>query len=325
VVALAAAYEYTYKAAQVKPVTWGVDFSQSQAEYLHLDWKELYVAILEDLGAKHIKLHTNWDWVEGIKDSFYFKDTDWQVQQAEQHHADIIYVVGIKTGRWPECHAPLWTESLSPVNQETESLKYITAVVNRYKNSKAVAAWQVENEPLFGFGQCPSWYYTNTDFLKAEVALVKSLDPSRQVIISDSGEQSLWLGAAGIGDIVGITMYRSAWTKLSPSLGFQNYFFLNPASTYIQKADIVRRIYGKKVIGVELQAEPWVSEPLIGAPLGEQMQSMNPEIFKENVAFAKSTGLDTFYFWGAEWWYWMKTVQNQLGMWDAGRGVIQGK
>ena len=52
---------------------------------------------------------------------------------------------------------------------------------------------------MFKFGECPSWYYKNDDFLKKEVALVKSLDPSRQIIISDSGEQSTWFGAAKVG------------------------------------------------------------------------------------------------------------------------------
>jgi hypothetical protein len=297
-------------------ITWGVDFSQSQAEYLKLNWKETYLAIINDLGAKNIKLHTNWDWVEGKKGDFYFSDIDWQIKQAEQKKVSIIYVVGMKTGRWPECHIPEWANNLSVQQEKSELLKYITEVVNRYKGSKAIISWQVENEPFFRFGECPDWYYQNSNFLKQEIALVKSLDPTRPIIISDSGEQSTWFEAAKVGDIVGITMYRNVWTQITDTFGFNvNYAFLNPI-TYMRKIQIVKKMYGKNVICIELQAEPWASGPFLTAPLSEQMKSMNPQMFNEDVEFAKQTGLDKFYFWGVEWWYWMKTANNQPQIWN---------
>lgn len=309
-------YFFVGKTQVKNGITWGVDFSQSQAEYLKLDWKETYLAIIDDLKVKNIKLHTNWNWVEGKQDNFYFRDIDWQIKQAEKNNVKIIYVIGMKTGRWPECHIPLWAGNLSEKDQQTELLKYITEVVMRYKDSKAIAFWQVENEPLFKFGECPAWYYKNEDFLKTEVALVRSLDPSRQIIISDSGEQSDWFGAAKIGDIVGTTMYRNAWAHMTDIFGFNlNYAFLNPM-TYARKAEIIKKIFGKNVICIELQAEPWASGPLMQAPLDEQLKSMNPQMFEENIEFAKQTGMDKFYFWGVEWWYWMKTVQNQPGIWN---------
>jgi endo-1,4-beta-mannosidase len=142
---------------------------------LGLDWKQLYLAVTEELGAKNIKLHTQW--------GASFDDIDWQIKQAEKNNAKIIYVLGLKTGRWPECHMPEWAKTLEEKSQKTEILKHITETVMRYKDSKAIEYWQVENEPLFKFGQCPNWYYKNDGFLKTEVALVKSLDPSREVII----------------------------------------------------------------------------------------------------------------------------------------------
>ena len=322
-VAAFCSYFLVGKADVKDKITWGVDFSQSQAEYLKLNWKETYSAMIKDLGVKNIKLHTNWDWVEGKKDDFYFNDIDWQIKQAEQNNVKIIYVVGMKTGRWPECHTPAWTGSLSASQQQTELLKYITEVVQRYKSSKAITYWQVENEPLFNFGECPYWYYKNDDFLKEEVALVKSLDPSRQIIISDSGEQSTWFNAAKIGDIVGITMYRSVWTHVTQTFGFpMTYTFLDPM-TYTRKAQIIKKLYGKDVICIELQAEPWASKPLMEAPIDEQVKSMNPEMFNEDVQFAKDTGMDKFYFWGVEWWYWMKTQQNQPGVWNEAKALFQ--
>jgi len=316
-------YFFAGKAQVQENITWGVDFSQSQAEYLKLNWKENYSAIINDLGAKNIKLHTNWNWVEGKKDDYFFKDIDWQIKQAEQNNVKIIYVIGMKTGRWPECHIPNWAQNLSSSKQQTELLKYMTEVVQRYKGSKAIVSWQVENEPLFPFGECPGWYYKDDSFLKTEIALVKSLDPTRKIIVSDSGEQSTWFGAAKTGDIVGITMYRNAWAQVNDNFGFNiNYDFLNP-TTYARKAQIIKRMFGKDVICIELQAEPWTSGPLMESTLEEQTKSMNVDMFKEDVEFAKQTGLDTFYFWGVEWWYQMKTQHNQPEIWNEAKTLFK--
>ena len=303
-------------------ITWGVDFSQFQAEYLKLDWKATYLSIINDLGVKNIKIHTNWKLVETGKDTYDFDDTDWQIQQAEQNNVNIIYVLGMKTGRWPECHIAPWALSLSEKDQQSELLKYITAVVSRYKNSKAITYWQVENEPLFKFGECPSWYYDNDNFLKQEVALVKSLDPTRQIIISDSGENSDWFDAAKIGDIVGTTMYRNTWPKGTDTFNSDSYAFLNPAY-YTKKVQTIQKTFNKQVICIELQAEPWASGPLMQSPLSEQLKSMNPQMFEEDVQFAKQTGLNKFYFWGVEWWYWLKTQQNQPQIWNEAKQLFQ--
>jgi hypothetical protein len=319
ILAIIFCYFFVGKAPVSKNITWGIDFSQMQAQSLGLDWKETYLSIINDLGAKHIKIHTQWDWVEGKKDTYYFNDVDWQLAQANNKGVKIIYVVGMKSGRWPECHVPAWANSLQKQQQQEEIFKYIEEVVLRYKNNDAIINWQVENEPLFNFGKCP-WYDKN--FLEKEVKLVKSLDPSRPVIISDSGEQSSWFGAAKIADVVGITMYREVWAHIADGWGFYIKSFLSPV-TYWRKALLVKKIFGKDVICIELQAEPWASKPFYDVPLQEQSKTMNLEIFKQNIEYAKNTGLDKFYFWGVEWWYWMKEKQNQPEIWQEAQKLFQ--
>ena len=182
----------------------------------------------------------------------------------------------------------------------------------RYKDNDTIAVWQVENEPLFKFGLCP-WYDKN--FLKKEVELVKSLDSTRQIIISDSGEQSMWFGAAKIGDIVGTTMYRKVWGLISDNFGFYIDSFLPPVH-YWRKAQIIKKIFGKDVVCTELQAEPWAHKLFYDVPLEEQEKTMNLEQFKKNIEYAQETGLQKFYLWGAEWWYWMKETQNRPAIWN---------
>lgn len=312
------AYFFTGEAGVAKDITWGVDFSQMQAESLGLNWRQVFTDIIKDLKVKDIKLHTQWDWVEGVRDEYYFDDIDWQAAQAENNDVKIIYVVGMKSGRWPECHIPEWAVGLPKEEQQKEILEYIERVILRYKSSPAIAYWQVENEPLFKFGNCP-WY--DEEFLKKEVALVKSLDSSRQVIISDSGEQSTWVKAAKIADIVGVTMYRKAWFHITDSIGF-NMDFLIPPVTYWKKASLINKFFNKKVIGVELQAEPWVSKPFYDVSLEEQEKTMSLQIFKDNVEYAKKTGLDKFYFWGVEWWYWMKEAHSRPEIWNEAKKYL---
>jgi hypothetical protein len=314
-------YFFVGSAPKQENIVWGVDFSQMQTESLKLDWKQTYLAILNDLNVKNIKIHTQWDWVEGKEDNYFFDDIDWQINQAKQSGAKIIYVVGMKTGRWPECHMPSWISNSSKEQQQEELLEYIKKVILRYKDDDTILAWQVENEPFFVFGQCPSWYYSDKTFLKKEVDLVKSLDSTRQVIVSDSGEQSMWFSPAKIGDVVGITMYREVWFHIIDGIGFNLDYFLPPV-VYSRKAQIINKIFKKDVICIELQAEPWAEEPFYKISLEEQEKTMNLDRFQKNVEYAKETGLDTFYFWGAEWWYWLKTTQNKPEIWNQAKTLF---
>lgn len=311
-------YFFIGKAPKQKALVWGINFSQMQAENLKLDWRKTYLALLDDLKVKNIKLITNWDFIENEKGNYYFDDIDWQVKEAESRGVNLIYVVGMKTGRWPECHMPKWGDSLSKSQQQEETLKYIKEVVLRYKNSKAIITWQVENEPFFKFGKCP-WYDKN--FLKKEVEMVKSLDSTRQIIISDSGEQSTWFGVAKIGDIVGTTMYRKVWSRINDTFGFYLDSFLPPIH-YWRKAQIIKKIFGKDVICTELQAEPWAHKLFYDVPLEEQEKTMNLKQFKKNIEYAKETGLNKFYLWGAEWWYWLKETQNKPEIWNESRKLF---
>lgn len=311
-------YFFISKAPKQEKIIWGVNFSQKHTENLGLDWRKTYLAILQDLGAKNIKLLVPWDWIEGKRGEFYSNDIDWQIKEAEKHRANLIIVIGMKTGRWPECHIPEWAKGLPKEEQQKEILSFIEEFVQRYKNFSSIRAWQVENEPLFPFGECP---WQDKNFLKKEVELVKSLDPLRSVIVSDSGEQSLWLEAAKIGDIVGTTMYRTVWVYLSDKFGFNFNSFLAPVF-YWRKAQLIKYLYQKEVICVELQAEPWGQKLLYDMSFQEQEKTMNLEQFKENIAFAKKTGLKEFYLWGAEWWYWLKEKQNHPEIWNEARQLF---
>jgi hypothetical protein len=299
-------YFFVGKAKPAEKIDWGVVFSQKHSQLLGLDWKENYLAILDDLKTKNLKIITHWDLIEPKENEFHFDDLDWQIKEAERRNAKIILVIGMKTGRWPECHIPKWLDGRSSMLEE-EVLEYLKALVERYKDSKAIWAWQVENEPFFPFGECPK---IRKDLVKKEIMLVKSLD-SRPIIFGDSGEFSFWIKAAKLGDIVSTTLHRKVYFKEIKK--YITYPF-TPVY-YWRKTKLIDFFFHKKVIIGELQAEPWCKNLLYNCEIDEQKITMDFEQFKKNIDFAKNTGIDTIYFWGVEWWYWMKK-QGKPEIWE---------
>ena len=312
---LFAGYFFIGSPPQAEKIDWGVNFSQKHSENLGLNWQETYLALLNDLGATHLKVAAHWDLLEPEKDKYYLDDLDWQIKKAEDCNAKILLVIGMKTGRWPECHIPEWARGLTKEEQQERIFNLVKEIVLRYRGRASIWAWQVENEPFFPFGECP---WVDKNFLKKEIDLVKSLDPGHPIVISDSGEGSFWIQAAKLGDIVGTTMYKRVWFH---QVGiYVHYPF--PPTFYWRKSQIIKKIFDKKVIVVELQAEPWGPKLLYNSPIEEQEKTMNLEQFQQNVEFAKKTGFDRFYFWGAEWWYWLKEVQNEPEIWEEAKKLF---
>ncbi len=295
-------------------VTYGVTFSKPFAEHLGLDWRETYLAILDDAGAKRVRLSSYWTEVEPEKDRYSFSDLDWQIEEAEKRGVKMIIVLGQKQPRWPECHIPRWAGELDEKERQEELLEIIEKVVERYKDKKNITAWQVENEPFLPFGECPK---LDKDFLDEEISLVRSLD-SRPIIISDSGELGTWYNAAGRADILGTTLYRIVWDK---RLGYVHY----PVASisYRIKAAIIMYLTGvEKIIIVELQAEPWGPKMIIDTPIEEQYKSMSPEQFRENIEYVRKIEFSEAYLWGAEWWYWLKTEKGDDRIWEEAKEVF---
>jgi len=299
-----------------KDIVWGVNFSQKHVEAMGLDWKKVYFSILDDLGVKEIKLATHWDFIEREEGKYYFDDLDWQISEAEKRGAKLILVIGMKTPRWPECHEPPWVQNQKSKIKNQKLLEYIAKIVNRYKDSEAIWAWQVENEPFFSFGECLDY---DNKILKDEIELVKKLDfQKRPIIISESGEFSFWTKAARYGDLVGVTLYRRVWSK-----EFNIYFsHIFPPTFYKRRALLINKIFGKEVICIELQAEPWGPKLLYDLPLEEQEKSMDLQRFQKNIEFAQKTGFKKFYLWGAEWWYWLKEKQNKPEIWEEAKKLF---
>lgn len=291
-------------------VSFGITFSSRYAESLGLSWHETYVALLDDMQVKKIRLPLYWDLIEKNPGEYDFSDVDWQLDEAKKRHAQIILAMGQKVPRWPECFVPTWADTDALRKQRL--LAFEEKAIERYKNHPEVVMWQVENEPFLTFGNCVNF---DINLLDDEIALVRKLDATRPILTTDSGELSLWFHAAARGDQFGTTLYRDIWSK---KFGYITYP-IGP-NFFLFKEMIVRLLTDQThFMVIELQAEPWANGWVADILLSEQFRTMDEHKLSANIEYAKQLGYPEIYLWGAEWWYWMKVEKGYPAVWDTAK------
>ncbi len=300
------------------PVEYGISFSSTHAEYLGLDWRQTYRAMLDELHPKYLRIAAAWNSVEKERESFDFTDVDWQMDEAAKRGTKVTLVVGQKAPRWPECHVPDWhTVTGDPAQKDL--FNYVSVIVERYKNHPALERWQVENEPFIGFtfGDCAGYDRTVVD---DEIKLVRTLDSGHPVVLTDSGELGRWVKASRGGDFFGTTLYRVVRT---PGGHVIKYDFM-PAAFYRWKAHVLG-ISMDRFFVAELQAEPWfMSGDPMSTPIEEQEETMNPDRLVKHLDYTERIGVSRAYLWGVEWWYFMKEKMGDVRYWDIIQKKLQG-
>lgn len=293
----------------------GVSFSPAQAERYGSDWKANYIALLDDLKFKHIRIPAYWDRIEPSPGIYDFAETDWMVTEAAKRNAKITLVVGQKNIRYPECFYPKWIDLSDTANVSQKATDMVTAVVRHYKDNPTIYQWQLENEFLLrSFGNCPSKLLTSQQ-LQKEMTALKSVDNSRKIILTQSDQFGFPL-IGPFGNIFGFSMYRWSWDK---RIGYFRY--PQSGQYFWWKAAIISPVFKQAIKIHELQAEAW-------GPVGNERldyeqanKTMNPKQFLDNINYAKQTRIKSVDLWGAEWWWYMK--QNGHGeMWDSVKGSM---
>lgn len=304
----------TYKKDELN---FGVTFSKKKAQELNLNWEKAYTSIFNDLNIKKIRIPAYWDEVEPNNNEYNWQYLDRQIKIANEYNAEIILAVGNRLPRWPECHFPQWTSGMEKKQWHKETLKYIKKTVNRYKNNDNIIAWQVENEPYLSsmFGHCPS---LDRKFLAKEIQLVKNLD-SRPIVITDSGELSLWVPAARKADIFGTTMYKQTYSEtleryVDYPIGPDFFHFKKNITDLFAEPD--------KWVVIELQAEPWGPKPYQELSQEERNKTMDLQKLEYMIEFAGQSGFQEVYLWGVEWWYWEKVKNDNPQYWNKVKQII---
>ncbi len=297
---------------QSKPLVMGTSFIPAYAQSLGLDPEQTMDAMLNDLHVKNFRLVSYWDQLEPTKGTYDFSLLDWQFKKAEAHHAKITLSLGLRQPRWPECHVPSWAAGEPTSQWEPQLNSFITAVVNRYKDSPSLASYQLENEYfLKGFGECTNF---DRDRLVTEYAVVKKADNHHPVIMARSNNALGLPVGDPKPDKFGISIYKRVW--FVPLQRYLEYPF--PAWYYASLAGFQKIFTGRDMIVHELQAEAWPphGQSITTTSLTEQNKSFDAEDFKNRVAYGKATGMRDIYLWGSEYWYYRLVVLHDDSLWN---------
>ncbi len=304
-----------------KPFSLGVTYISDYAGSFGLDARETLTAILDDLGVRQLRLVSYWDVIEREKGTYDFSDLDWQMRAAEKHGAKVSLAIGLRQPRWPECHAPTWVDTRQPREQWQPALEdFMTAVVNRYKTSPSLETYQLENEFYNAvFGDC---HNAERERLADELDLVHRLDSKHPVIISRSNNTPTLMLKPPVTDLNAFTLYRKVWDA---TITKRYFTYPMPPWHYSAIAGWQKILGGQDSIIHELQAEPWPPSGqggIKGISLAEQNETLNAERLRENVEFAKDTGMRHIDLWGAEYWYYRKVKLQDASVWNEAKLIF---
>jgi hypothetical protein len=297
----------------VRSQQFGVSFSLKQCRNFDIKWQTVLGALILDLQVRRFRLMSYWDEHEKSPGKYNFTQLDKQIDMIEAAGGEITLCLGVRQPRWPENHWPNWAWKLPKPERDAAILKFIEQVVERYKSRQCIISYQLENEALLeSFGKRPE---VDRDRLMMEYFWVKTLDPSRPIIMTTSTSWGVPVKHP-IPDIVGFSYYQVLYRDRRYRRSFHRPWLDR------WRARIIRILHDKPSFIHELQTEPWGPKDIWEMDLDEQFKSMSLDQLKENIRQAKKTGLYPIDFWGAEWWYWLKTKHRAPDHWDAMRQLF---
>jgi hypothetical protein len=200
----------------------GISFRPLQCEALGLEPAATLRTLLDHPFAM-IRLGAYWDRMEPDRGRFDPETLDWQVDAAEAAGKQIIVAVGaVKTFGYPECFVPAHHLD-EPLREGTlieprthpglldAATAFVTRVVDRYRDRRAIVAWQVEHEPVDPLGIEHSWRLSSA-FLRKELEAVRAADPTRPIMLNGYLPTSLpvridqWWRTHDQGDSLSVAM-----------------------------------------------------------------------------------------------------------------------
>jgi hypothetical protein len=306
---------YIYSQENV-PLQMGVSFIPDYAQSLGLNPEQTMDALI-NIGVKHFRLVSYWSDVEPEPNQYNFTQLDWEFQKAEAAHAQIILTVGLRQPRWPECHPPNWVNTAESTQDWQPQLEsFMQKVVERYKNSPSLEAYQLENEYfLKGFGDCNNFSRSR---LVSEYNLVQKLDPNHPIIVGRSNNALGFPVGQPKPNEFSISIYKRVWDA-GVTHRYLEYPF--PAWYYGFIAGFQKIFLHRNMVIGELQAEAWPpnGQTIQDTSLSEQNKSLNATRLKNRFEYGKATGMKQIYLWGAEYWYYRLKILHDPSLWNVAK------
>lgn len=315
--------------------TLGVNFSHRHAEWLGLDPDDLYRALLDDLGVRHVRISVYWDEIAPTPAALELGSLRRWLDPLQARGAKALVTVGLKAQRWPEYYPPTWLTSSMPmahgadVEQHPRVVAHLLLMLERVTaylaDYDAVGAWQVENEPFLPSMRHTEAWQISPSLLAREIEVVRGSDPrSRPIVVNHSTQSRFdrrWWTALRSADRLAENIY----TRKPNRWPWPRYFNLYALPVYrpaLGRESRVARDLGKGLWITELQAEPWQRDD-IKTLRPEQVESISPERIRRNLALVHRAGASHVYLWGAEWWQYTAQQHGDTRYWDLARSLFQ--
>jgi hypothetical protein len=313
----------------------GINFSCDQAEYLLLEdpaageagyvdddrpgraeWCGAVLGRLLDLtGVRLVRLSVKWDEVEPVEGRFDFSDIEAQLDAVRAAGATANVSLGMKGQRHPEFYIPGWALEGIELREgmvfsevpslRARALRMVETVAGHLAARPEIDSWTAENEG-YVISRRANRKTLGRDYV-AEVAMtIRRADPlGRPVAINHAQHfvfDQRWRYALEDGDVLAQSIYprRNIFV-----LGQHFVVNIMQIGWLIPKyADQAReaQALGKRFWVTELQAEPWTDEDARLISPERPSKNLSPETLLGNVAYARRTGAERIYLWGAEWW-----------------------
>lgn len=302
---------------RIDPKKWGVSFSIKQCHNFGIDHLEALEWLLKDAKFRRFRLMSYWNEHEKEQGKYDFSALDAQIALIEKYDGEVTLCLGARQPRWPENHWPDWAWKADKDDRSEALLKYISKVVDRYRDKPVIGSWQLENEALLkSFGERPE---VNRRRLRSEFNLVHELDAKRPVIMSTSNSWGIPLRKP-IPDIVGFSYYHVYYDSHARTYKRAG---LHYKWMHKLRARIIRLLWRRKSFIHELQCEPWGPTAIWKMSVEEQNNSMSAENVAQSIALGKKTKLYPIDMWGAEWWYWRLKKHDDPSVWQSAKQAIK--
>lgn len=313
----------------------GINFSCRQAEYLLLEdpalgsagyvdrtrsdrpaWcAETLGKLLDLTGTKRVRLAVEWSEVEPRPGEYDFRLVDAMLEEASRHDATVLLGVGVKALRHPEFYIPDWVTAKAdlPNNDvisndpylRDRALEMVATVVRHTAASDAVDSWAADNEPYVASSRAEAWTLSR-EFVATEAQTIRANDPRGRPVVINHGQHFVfdrrWEDALADADILGASVYPFRNYDIAGRQYVLPILEIGPLGPNYAAQSRAAHEQGKQFWITEMQAEPWFDG---------DMRTLSPENPSKNlthhnldsvVAYARRSGADRIYLWGAEWW-----------------------
>ncbi|MGH2632033.1 MAG: beta-galactosidase [Tepidiformaceae bacterium] len=334
----------------------GINFSCRQAEYLLLEdpakgpagyvdrsrpgraqWcADTLGTILDGTGAKHVRISVVWWEVEPQPGVYDFSVLDAELARAQQSGAKVLLGIGVKAQRHPEYYIPDWaTARVTLTHGEvvsddpylaSQALAMVAAVTAHVAGSPTIEAWAADNEPYVASNRADDWTLSR-QFARAEEAAIKANDPAHRLVSINFAQHFVfdrgWQDALADGDALGVSIYPFRNYELFGHNFVVPILEIGPLAPNYAAQARAAHVAGKPFWITEMQAEPWADIDLRLISPQHPSANLTPKKFEQSIDYARRTGADRVYLWGAEWWLYERDHFGDSRWWDMARAVLE--